>query len=155
MVYEHELISTIESALNKDYLIEKEVPMIDKFIDVVAIPRNPNEKEIIAIEAKINNWKRAIQQAITYRLCADKVYVAIWHEFRHRVDENVLDDFGIGLMEVNLTFPSETKNLRIEDSQVGTIQIIKEAKLNKNIHSSIRETVFGYVAKRVKNDGIG
>jgi len=128
MVYEHELISTIESALNKDYQIDREVPMIDKFIDIVAISKNPNEKEIIAIEVKIKNWKRAIQQAITYRLCADKVYVAIWHEFRHRVDENVLDYFGIGLMEVN-----------------GTTQIVKTARQSDKIHPAIRENIIGYV----------
>ena len=135
MVYEYELMPVIESALNKDYQIEREVPMIDKFIDILAISKGPDEKELVAIEAKVKNWKRAVQQAITYRLCADKVYIAIWHEFRHRVDLHILDDFGIGLMEVN-----------------GTIRIIKEAMLVESTHSTIRETIFEHIAERLKND---
>ena len=73
-----------------------EVPMLTKRIDVVL----RKDDKIIAIEAKVKNWRRAMQQAISYRLCADAVYIAIWSDFTHRVDRQLLDEYGVGLIEM-------------------------------------------------------
>ena len=73
-----------------------EVPMLSKRIDVVL----KKDDNIIAIEAKVRNWRRALQQAISYRLCADAVFIAIWKDFTHRVDRQLLVEYGVGLIEM-------------------------------------------------------
>lgn len=87
------LISYYEQSENDVFV---EVPMLSKRIDVV-LRRDDN---IIAIEAKVKNWKRALQQAISYRLCADAVFIAIWKDFTHRVDRQLLGEYGVGLIEM-------------------------------------------------------
>lgn len=76
-----------------------EVPFFLNKIDLVSV--NQKNGDVIAVEAKVSNWNRAVQQATSYSLCANKVYLALWHEYAHRVDVNVLDQYGIGLMSVN------------------------------------------------------
>lgn len=117
MVFEKEIYPQIESYLRKegfDYF--KEVQFLSRHIDVVGI----NEKEIIAIEVKIKDWKRALQQALTCRLCAHKVYVAMWHKFAHRVPVELFENYGIGLMSVD-----------------GTVNVVTKAKRSQITHDSM------------------
>ena len=76
-----------------------EVPLYRSKIDLVTV--NPSNNEVVAIEAKISNWYRALQQATSYTMCANKVYIALWHEYAHRVNHEILDRYGIGLLSVN------------------------------------------------------
>lgn len=77
----------------------REVQMLSKFIDLVAY--NISSGNLIAIEAKLHNWRRALQQAMTYRLCADSVYVAMPAETINRVDFEIFGHHGIGLVVVD------------------------------------------------------
>lgn len=57
----------------------------------------PLTTELIAIEAKLYNWRRGVIQAIRYNSFADKSYLAIPKMYSHRVDEKYLEKYGIGL----------------------------------------------------------
>lgn len=58
----------------------------------------PITKEIIAIEAKLRDWKRGFIQANRYKVFADKVYLAIPIETSHLVDKKLLKKHNIGLI---------------------------------------------------------
>lgn len=66
-------------------------------IDIVGV----KDSQLIAIEVKVKNWKRAFQQAMIYRICADKVWVAIWHRYVDNVDQELYDKHGIGIMSIH------------------------------------------------------
>lgn len=110
-----------------------EVPMLEKRIDLVV----PDGEEIIAIESKVENWRRAFKQAINYRLCADKVFIAVWHEFAHRVDEDLLTDSGIGLIVVG-----------------GSTRVVLDSHRNWEIHQSVRDRVLAHLTERGSLKGV-
>lgn len=58
----------------------------------------PLVKEVIAIEAKLKDWKRGFIQANRYKAFADKAYLAIPKEAEHLVNKKLLTMHGIGLM---------------------------------------------------------
>ncbi len=57
----------------------------------------PLTSEIVAIEVKLSNWKRAFLQANRYKSFADKVYVAMPESKAHLVNIDLLKKHGIGL----------------------------------------------------------
>lgn len=114
---EYEVVERVETYMKKKkFKTYREVPALDKKIDIVGV-RN---REIWAVEAKVKDWKRALQQAVTDRLFVDRVYVALWHEFAGRADEEIYGKFGIGIMSVD-----------------GSVEIIKPAKKSKIAHASL------------------
>jgi hypothetical protein len=54
----------------------------------------------IAVELKLLRWRRAVEQALLYQLCADKVFIALPLENIRRVDTDLLAQHGIGLLAV-------------------------------------------------------
>jgi len=74
----------------------REVSIESKRIDIVAY----DGSELMAVEVKVSNWKRAFQQALTYRFGADRVYIAMAEEYIHRVDRKLLESYGIGLISM-------------------------------------------------------
>ncbi len=58
----------------------------------------PLAEEVIAIEAKLQNWKRGYIQANRYKAFADKVYLAMPEKYAHRVDKNLLKSKNVGLI---------------------------------------------------------
>lgn len=127
LVKENTLLIRVERYFkNKNFQTCKEVPLLDNSIDLVAYDRKFSK--IIAVEVKVTDWKRAIQQAMLYRLCANQVYVAIWHNFSHRVDLESLDHFGIGLLSVD-----------------GHARRIKNPKNSVLIHKSLMKKVKNYI----------
>lgn len=100
MIPEEGMYPMIEREYSGDgYIRCREVPLITKKIDLVVF--EISSSEIIAIEVKVSNWKRALQQALYYRLCADRTFVALWHEYIHRIKPELFKEKGIGLLEVN------------------------------------------------------
>jgi hypothetical protein len=55
------------------YSIALEVPVYRNRADMVAY----NDNELIAVELKLKNWKRALRQAAYYQLGADVTYIAM------------------------------------------------------------------------------
>ncbi|MFH1749628.1 MAG: hypothetical protein ABH837_01905 [bacterium] len=58
----------------------------------------PIAKDVIAIEAKMKNWKRGIYQAARYRSFADQVYLAVPPEIEHLIDKKLLKKVNVGLL---------------------------------------------------------
>jgi len=70
----------------------------------------PIANEVIAIEAKMKDWKRGMFQANRYKVFADKVYLAIPSEIEHLVDKTMLRKHNVGLIVLDLE-RSEKKTL--------------------------------------------
>ncbi|MDO9537924.1 MAG: hypothetical protein Q7J68_06360 [Thermoplasmata archaeon] len=97
---EADLVEIIKNSFIKnDFIVDTEVQMFSKKIDVVCI--DPRTKDVYAIEAKVEKWRRALQQALTYRLCSNYSYLAIPEENSSKVDQKLLSKYGIGLIIVN------------------------------------------------------
>ena len=128
MKTENDLVEIVRTTFSRrGFLVNTEVPMLSKRIDILCM--NPDTNDVIAIEAKLQKWKRAFQQALTYRLCSNLVYIAIHHEFSHRVNIELLQKHGVGLIVVN------------HDG----IDIPLEASQSTIMHHGIKEDVMPYL----------
>ena len=116
-----------KSFRKRGFIVTDEVPMLSKRIDILCM--DPDTNEIIAVEAKLQKWIRALQQALTYRLCSDFVYIAIHHDFSHRVKRELLQKHGVGLIVVNH----------------DDIEITLKALPSKVTHQGIKEDVMPYI----------
>jgi hypothetical protein len=71
-----------------------------KVLDIFAVSRSG--RECLAIELKVNDWKRALKQAATYQVFANRSYVAL-HRARIRAalkHRRLFEQLGVGLMSV-------------------------------------------------------
>lgn len=98
MKEEEELYEPIIDLFKDGYFVAAEVPLGPKRIDIVAVSER-NEK-IIAIEVKINKWKRAFRQALNYQLGADESYVALPQKYSKSIDRERFRASGVGLITV-------------------------------------------------------
>lgn len=64
--------------------------------------KNPIKK-IVAIEAKLKDWKQGAMQARRYKSFTDECYLALLSRYEKNVDYKYLDNFGIGLILFNPT----------------------------------------------------
>lgn len=102
MVLEKEMFSALKSYFNaKNFEVYEEVRFFSKKIDIICI--NKDSEEIIAVEMKVKKWKKALQQSLINQVCADKVYVAFWHENIEAIKKcrDLFEKYGVGVLEVN------------------------------------------------------
>lgn len=84
---------------NKSFrFLEEEVGFFERRIDVYGFSKIRNET--IAVEAKLRNWKKALQQALLYQLCSDFSYVAMPVEVFSLIDLSVFERNGVGFIGV-------------------------------------------------------
>ncbi len=76
-----------------------ELPFYERSVDVYGFSKTKNKT--IAIELKLHKWKKAIEQAILYQLCADEAYIAMPKKFVGRVNLDLLTKYGVGLISVS------------------------------------------------------
>lgn len=96
-------------------------------IDLLCLPKRSYESSV-AIELKVEDWRRALWQAVVnFQLC-EKSYIAIWHGYSHRVlnGRSLLDAYGVGLIEVDTRFArimldSKDKTVRIARKREGIL----------------------------------
>lgn len=62
--------------------------------------KNPIKK-IVAIEAKLKDWKQGAMQARRYKSFTDECYLALLDRYEKNVDYSYLEKFGIGLIVFN------------------------------------------------------
>ena len=107
------IVDTVtEYLFDQSFRVVTELPFLQRHIDIVGY--HDGIGAVRAIEAKISNWKVAIQQAVTCLLFADEVYIAMPTQYVHRVSTVEIDRFGIGLLAVN-----------------GSIEIIHPARFSR------------------------
>lgn len=91
------LQNQVFSKLKTTYsIVKKEVPILSRCVDLIYIN---DRDEIISIEVKISNWRKAVEQASEHNLVADKAYVCLPKKTRG-VSEELIDLVkinGIGL----------------------------------------------------------
>jgi hypothetical protein len=59
-------------------------------------------KDVVAIEVKVSDWRRAIHQAIRNKTVAHRSYVALPSTIAYRVRrEELIQTFGIGVLSVD------------------------------------------------------
>lgn len=135
MVLEIELFPAVEYHYQREgYNVEREVPMRNKVIDIVC----QNNEEVIAIEVKVQNWRKALRQAIIYQLCANRTYVALYHKFSGRVRSHFFFRYGVGLIEVD-----------------GSIDIRIESKKNVALSPFYQEAIIQCLERRrVENEDL-
>lgn len=92
-----------------------QVPFFNKVIDLVAID---NQNNLVGIEFKLKDWKKALKQAITNSNAFDYLYVCVpGGKYTLSLIEKA-NELGIGVM--------------IYNSEVNTIRIIHAAeKINR------------------------
>ena len=81
-----------------------EISVLNRCIDIAYFN---NEEELVTIEVKLKDWRKAIEQALDHQLYADKSYICLPKPQRN-VSENllsILKESGIGL----IWFEIETK----------------------------------------------
>lgn len=128
MMLEVELFPAVEQHFKREgYNVEREVPMRNKVIDIVC----QSNKEIIAIEVKVRNWKKALKQAVIYQLCANKTYVALCHKFSNCIKTSFFIRYGVGFIEVD-----------------ESIDIKMESRKNVALNPFYQEAVIKYLEKR-------
>lgn len=128
MVLEIELFPAVEQYYQREgYNVEREVPMRSRVIDIIC----RNCEEIIAIEIKVRNWKKALRQAIIYQLCANKTYVALCHKYLGGVESDFFLKYGVGLIEVN-----------------GSISINIESKRNVAVNPFYKDAIIQCLERR-------
>lgn len=76
----------------------RELPFFDHRIDVCGL--SPETGVTYAIELKLSKWQRAFEQALAYQLCADFSSVALPRNAAERVDRDLLNAHGVGLLSV-------------------------------------------------------
>ncbi|MCG2700230.1 hypothetical protein L6274_04205 [Candidatus Parcubacteria bacterium] len=83
----------------------------------------PIGKELIAIEAKLKDWRRGFYQANRYRVFADKAYLAVPLNIANIVDIALLKKHGVGLIAFDVE--SNTKKIILEARKKGVFSITK------------------------------
>jgi hypothetical protein len=124
-VTERRLVDVLVEHLRKTRDVRREVPHYEKRIDVVAYLSDADFVE--GIEAKSRDWPRAVQQAMLNLTAVDFSYVALWTETAHRVDRNVLEEFGIGLIAVGTRW--------------GDVEILVEARRSELTNRFVRQQI--------------
>jgi hypothetical protein len=81
----------------RGYKIQKrELQFFEYSVDLYAY--NKTKDLTIAVELKLTDWRRAVNQAVIYSLCADVVTVCVPKQTATRIDLDFMRRFGIGLL---------------------------------------------------------
>ena len=100
---EEELRQPVHEFLeNRKYSVFDEIPLFSRKIDIIAKRR----AEIIAVELKLQNWRKAIHQAYHNQRVANYSYIALPETIRSRANRIIFREifnYGIGLLSVDGT----------------------------------------------------
>lgn len=97
-ISERRVVDVLVSSLRRSHHVGREVRHYEKRIDVVALCAQSDE--LWSIEAKVDNWAKALQQAVVNLAATERSYIAIYAKHAHRVPREILERFGIGLIAV-------------------------------------------------------
>ncbi len=125
MVKEKRMRSIVSNYFkSKGYNCIFEVPILDRKVDIIAF----RENELISVELKVQDWKRALEQALTCKIWSDYVYIAFWHEFLPK-DLSIFETYKIGIISTGLKNTEE--KLKPSVSKL----------IHKSLYSKIKENV--------------
>lgn len=143
MESERELYGPIIELFKENYTIASEVPLGPKRIDIVAL----KDEKIIAIEVKVNKWKKALRQAMNYQLGADESYVALPLKYSKPVNKDFFQKVGVGLITVDtcgnavVSIPArQSTNKSHNYSTLIKAHVAEQKEKEKNLNNSSRNT---------------
>jgi hypothetical protein len=132
---ESTIVRRVDRFLMEDGMVTaREVPLGRKKIDLAAV--DPHSRRVIAVEAKVRDWRAGLRQAMMYRLCANRVYLAVEERFSRNTDEDALARYGIGLIAVD-----------------GQATVVTKARESRIIHVGLLQEVRNHVEHRSKQTG--
>jgi hypothetical protein len=79
--------------------VVSELRFFDRGIDVYGVKRS-RKKLTYAVELKLTNWQRALQQAAVYQLCADYSFIALPIRIALTLDLRPFKESGVGVLTV-------------------------------------------------------
>ena len=130
-ISEKRIVDVLISYLRDDNHVAREVRHYEKIIDVVTMALGSDE--LCTVEVKTQNWKKAFQQAFVNLAVADRSYVAMYSKYAHRVDTEILREYGIGLYSVGSVW--------------GDVELLEEANpsryTNRITNQRIKEQLTG------------
>ncbi|GEM_PF-2646316 len=97
-ISEKRIADVMISYLRNDNHVVREVRHYEKSIDLVAVALGGGE--LWTVEVKTQDWRKAFKQAFVNLAVADRSYVAMYSKYVHRVEINILKEYGIGLYSV-------------------------------------------------------
>jgi len=124
-MFEEEMQNHLSEYLKKEgFEVYSEIRFLEKKIDLIYIKR----KQLISIELKVQNWKRALWQAYVNQLFTSKSYVCLWSEVIKNIDKREFEKFGIGVLSID------------ENSE---IKLILDAKTSQYMHLDLLNKLVG------------
>ncbi len=133
-ISEKRIVDVLVAYMSKTHTVGTEIRHYEKRIDLVAIDTDGDQ--IITVEAKLENWKKAIGQAIVNLVAGQKAYVGMYSKNAHRVDIKLLDEYGIGLISIG--------------SKWGEVEFLHEAQPSKYYNPLAGDRVKSLVFKPKK-----
>lgn len=135
MVTEKSLVEIVDRYFReKGYVNYLEVPLFDRRIDIVAV--EPKGKDITAIEVKVKDSRSVFQQALTCRICANRVFVGLPQGVAQKaMGDKLFDEFGIGILSID-----------------GGVTVLREAKLSPHFCPSIAHGIVDVVLGKTRGD---
>jgi len=100
---ENKMYSKVSNLFEDDYYVFYNYVIPDnskREIDLVCLEKCMSP-EIIAVEVKVRNWKRALRQAFKRMFYVDRCYIALLADYVNDVDLNKVSRRGIGLIAVD------------------------------------------------------
>ncbi len=77
----------------------RELAFYEYRIDIYGF--SPKTSRTVAIELKLEKWRRAYEQSLIYQLCSDLVYMALPARVVPRVHVSLLRESGVGLISLD------------------------------------------------------
>ena len=124
-VSEKRLVDVLVSYLRGHQPVAREVAHYERRIDVATMCKN--SAELWAIEAKTNDWSRALSQAVVNLAVAERSFIAIHSVNVHRVRRDDLKARGVGLISVGTKW--------------GEVEILVDAPRSPFVNSLAAERV--------------
>lgn len=119
-------VSRITNLNLVNYLIKNNyIKKVSKGVYVKNYKLNNPIKKIVAVEAKLKDWKQGILQARRYKSFTDECYLAILSKYEKNIDKRYLDKFGVGL----ILFNPETGKIIIKRKPLKNyLEVYKETR---------------------------
>jgi hypothetical protein len=93
-----------------------EMPFYEYRIDMYSFSKKTDST--VAVELKLTDWRRALEQAMVYQLCADLVYVAMPTRITNKIDKLAFSSQGVGLIGVTNACKCELAVEAVEHPEV-------------------------------------
>lgn len=82
--------------VNQMSLAGTEMPWHQKRVDLAVMW----DRQTLAVELKVDNWRRAVEQAYINRWYADESWVGLWHAYLTPAAVRAASDAGVGVLVV-------------------------------------------------------